>query len=154
MESVICTRATKSSLEKNEGSTELSRRQKARTNWMPIILIAMLVVTIFLIIPFVRETDIHVQIGSADNIVTVWVDTPYKPLISHLFPLSYPLSAYTIIVTIIGPVNANLVQTHVPIGEIVLLWQNGVPTTGNYTVEVTLFSLQGLKDTYYLNVSF
>jgi hypothetical protein len=154
MESVICTGATKSSLEENKGSTKLSRRHRARTNWMPIILIAMLAVTIFLIIPFVRETDVHVQIGYVDNIVTVWVDTPYKPLISYLFPQSYPLGAYNIYITITGPVNATLAKIHVPIGEIVLLWQNGVPTTGNYTVEVQLFNLQGLKDTYYLNVSF
>jgi hypothetical protein len=102
----------------------------------------------------VRETDVHVQIGSADNIATVWIDTPYKPLISYFFPQSYPLGAYTIYVSITGPVNATLVKVHVPIGEIVLFWQNGVPTTGNYSIEVQLFNPQGLKVTYYLNVAF
>lgn len=133
----------------------MSRRQKARTNWMPIILIGMLTVTIILIIPFIPETDIHVQIGVADNITAVWVDTPHKPLISYLFPQSYPLGAYTLYVTITGPDNATIAKVHVPNGEIVLLWQpNGVPPSGNYTIAVQLFNSQGLKDTFYLKVSF
>ena len=113
----------------------------------------MLAVTIILILPVVHETDVHVQIGSAGNIVTVWVETPYKPVTSYLFPQSYPLGAYTIYVAITGPENATLVKVHVPIGEIVLLWQTGVPTTGNYTVTVQLFG--GVTpNTYSLTVSF
>jgi len=89
--------------EKEDKLNHLSRRHKARTNWMPIILIAMLAMTIILIIPFFHETDVHVLIGSLGNIETVWVDTPYKPVISYLFPQSYPLGAYNIYITITGP---------------------------------------------------
>ena len=139
--------------EKEDKLNHLSRRHRARTNWMPIILITMLAITITLIIPVVHETDVHVLIGSAGNIETVWVDTPYKPIISSLFPQSYPLGAYSIYITITGPANATLVKIHVPIGEIVILWQTGVPSTGNYTIKVQLFG--GVpNNTYSLNVSF
>jgi len=155
MENVICKSDIEIILE-DQGSSKVSRRKKARTNWMPIILIAMLIVTIILIVPFITETDIHIQIGYADNIMSVWVDTPSKPLISYLFSPSYPLGAYTlnVTITIAGQNVFNVSKVNVPIGEYVLVWQNGVPTHGFYTITVQLYSLQVLRDTYIATVSF
>jgi len=155
MENVICERGIEI-ISEDQGSIKVSRRHKARTNWMPIILIAMLTVTIILIIPFIKETDVHIQIGYSDNIQSVWVDVTSKPLISYLFPPSYPLGAYTVNVTIVmaGQNVFNVSKVNVPIGEYVLVWQNGVPTHGLYTITVQLYSLQVLKDTYSINVSF
>jgi len=134
----------------------MSRRHRARTNWFPIALAIMLVATIVVIIPVFKETDIHVQIGYSDNIQSVWVDTPSKPLISHLFPPSYPLGAYTVNVSIavMGQNVFNFSRVNVPVGEYVFVWQNGVPTHGLYTITVQLYRLQILKDTYSINVSF
>lgn len=135
---------------------EMSRRHKARANWMPIALIAMFIVTIILIIPFIKETDIHIQIGYSDNILNVWADTPSKPLVSYLFSPSYPLGAYTINITITknGQDVFNISKTNVPIGEYILVWQNNIPMHGVYSITVQLYTQNILKDTYVITISF
>jgi hypothetical protein len=159
-EKVISKKVANSPLETEKGSTQLSRYRRAyrrtQANWLPIALAVMFVVMIVLIIPVFRETDIHIQIGYADNITNVWVDTPNKPLISRLFQPSYPLGAYVLNITItaVGQTSVNFSRINVPIGEYVLVWQNGVPSSGLYTITVQLYKLQVLKDTYTINISF
>jgi hypothetical protein len=131
-------------------------RHKAKANWLLITVAIIFIVTIILIIPIFTETGIHIQIGYADNILTVSVDTPSKPLASHLFPPSYPVGAYTVNITITtnATVVFNVSRSNIPIGEYILVWQSGVPSHGLYTIRVELYSLGILRDTYTINVSF
>jgi hypothetical protein len=141
-------------------STSLARARRAyrrtQNHWFAIALAIIAVVTIALIIPIFQETEIHVQIGYADNVTNVWVNSPSKPLISHLFPPSYSLGAYTLNVTITIAIQivANFTRINVPIGEYVIVWQSGVPPHGYYTIMVQLYRLNTLKDTYTFSVSF
>jgi hypothetical protein len=155
-ESVICGATTRGSIDEVKGVPNLSRRRREGTIWMSIILIAMLAITVILIIPFIKETDIHIQIGNADNIVNVLVETTTKPLISYLFPASYPLGAYRLNVTIVmlGQTVANFTILNVPIGEYVIAWQNNIPAHGLYTITIQLYNLQGLLNTSSINISF
>src|SRR5208337_4528439 len=86
--------------QKKKGVQLLARARRAyrrtQRNWFTIALVVIVVLTLTFIIPFFQETEIHVQIGYTENIMNVWVDTPRKPLISYLFPPSYPLGAYTL----------------------------------------------------------
>lgn len=160
MESVICSRLSRCAVEGEKGSTELSKShrmsQRAQRNWLPIALVIMLVFGIFLIIPIFKETDIHIQIGYSDDIQNVWVDSPSKPLISSLFPASYPLGAYVlnISITVMSQPVANFSRINVPIGEYVIVWRSNVPDHGIYTIKVELYKLQVLKSAYSINVSF
>lgn len=119
-------------------------------------LIAILAIIVVLIIPFIKETDIHIQIGNADDIANVLVDTTTKPLISYLFPASYTPGTYTLNVTIVmaGQTVASFTRLNVSIGEYVIAWQNNVPARGLYTITVQLYNLQGLLNTSFVNVSF
>jgi hypothetical protein len=156
MENVICSDFPTCAIETGKGSLELSRYRRARRNWFPIALAIIIVLTIVLIIPIFQETDIHIQIGYADNIMNVWVDTPRKPLISDLFPLSYSLGAYVVNVSIsvASQEIANFSRINVPIGEYIIVWRTGVPARGYYTITVQLYKLEILKDTYTISVSF
>lgn len=159
-ESIMWSMLVRCVMERESGSTVLSRSRRTyrrtQANWFPIALGIILLITIILIIPVFTETEIHIQIGYADNIMNVWVDTPSKPLISYLFPPSYPLGAYVVNVTVsIANLEiANFSRINVPIGEYVIIWQTGVPSHGFYNVTVQLFKLQEQKAIYTINVSF
>lgn len=159
-ENVICQELSNCAVEDVRGSKGLSSRSRMRrrtqANWLAITLAIIVTITIALIIPVFQETDIHIQIGYANNIMNVWVDTPSKPLISRLFPPSYALGTYTLNVTITtnGQNVTSFSRTNVPVVEYVIIWQNNIPAHGFYTITVNLYNQQLLEDTYTITISF
>lgn len=156
-ENVICSRPSTCTVTENNGSIQLPRHRQSRQSiWFPLALAIIIMTTIVLIMPVWQETDIHIQIGYADNIMDVWVNTPSKPLISRLLPPSYSLGTYTLNVTIAlsGQNILNFSRVNVPVTEYVIVWQNTIPAKGVYTITVELYKLQSLKDTFTVTISF
>lgn len=137
--------------EKLEEKKAMPRLRK--TNWLPIVLGVMLLITVILIIPISVETQIHVLV-SVNQIENVWVETPRTPLISKLFVPSHATGVYTINVTVTETQETFLIQ-NVPEGEYFVVWVTiGVPSEGIYEIEVRLIKNDIIVHTFETNVSF
>lgn len=141
-------------LEDRKGSRQLSRYRRTRSNWLPLLLIAIFVVTIIMIVPVFPVTQIHIQIDT-DYIQNVWVETSNRNLISPFFSPSNPLGAYTINVSIVSTVgiSKNFSIQNVPIGEYTIVWQSGTPANGSYTIKVDLYRIV-FKNSFSIHVSY
>jgi len=129
----------------------MSRRHK--TNWLPIVLAVMLIVTIILVVPIWEETQIHVLL-SVDQIDNVWVERPRTPLISRLFHPPYDVGAYTINITVIETNETFLIQ-NVPQGEYFVVWVAvGIPSEGMYKIEARLIKNNIVVHIFETNISF
>ena len=139
-----------SSNDSTEGEKQ-RKMSKRRQNWLPILLLAMLLTSVILSVPILQETRIHIEI-SGDIIVNVSVDTQRVPLISKIIQPSYAVGAYTINITILET-SEKFSLANVPSGKYTIIWRSGIPSSGDYTINVKLTRVV-LRDEYTFHVTF
>lgn len=127
-------------------------KPQPQPKWFLPLLLTMLVFAAFISLPLFQETRINIEISG--NIITnASVDTPRVPLISFLIHPSYGVGIYTINVTIVQT-NENFTVQNIPSGQYTIIWQNGIPTHGLYTIDIRLFIGNTLENEYPLDITF
>jgi len=135
-----------------EGKRKRERKMSLlRRNRLLVLILAIFAVTMILGVPSVQETRIRIVV-TRNTIEDVSVETENVPLIAKILRPSYNTGAYTINVTI--EETGEIFSIHnVPSGEYVVVWKEGVPESGLYTIKVRLFTTI-LEDEFVLRVSF
>lgn len=135
-----------------EGKRKRERKMSLlRRNRLLVLMLAIFAVTLFLGVPSVQETRIRIVV-TRNIIEDVSVETENVPLIAKIWRPSYDVGAYTINVTI-EETGETFSIYNVPSGEYIIIWEEGVPESGLYTIKVRLFTTK-LEDEFVLHVSF